>query len=94
MLISLTPNHRAVRLQLKKCELHQIGCQGVRMQMHTSCHEGLSIPLPLSLSLSATLSSSISVCVRLYQTSSETHCSAGNALTIQTAGLYTLDLTL
>lgn len=66
------------------------------MQMHTSCHEGLSLSLSPSLSpsLSLSLSSSISVCVRLYQTSSETHCSAGNALTIQTAGLYTLDLTL
>lgn len=48
ILISLTPNHRAVRLQLKKCELYQISCQGVRMQMHTWCHEGLSLPLALS----------------------------------------------
>lgn len=52
----------------------------------------------LSISLfffrSLALSAYLPLCLCVCQTSPETHCCAGNALTIQTASLYTLDLTL
>lgn len=68
-------------------DLYLVSCLAVQMQMHTLCNGDLSLLLIHSLPY-------LSLCLCLCQTSSETHCSAGNALTIQTAGLYTLDLTL
>lgn len=55
------------------------------------CNDDLSLFL---FFLSLTLSLYLPVCLSLCQTSLESHCSAGNALIIQTAGLYTLELTL
>lgn len=85
---------KSVRLLWRSAR--SVRCRGRKCSTVIDFSHGNTCKHPVTVShfLVLSLSISLCVCLRHCQTSSETHCSAGNALTIQTAGLYTLDLTL